>query len=220
MSLSPELKLDWCSHDAADFAVKRWHYSRILPTGKLIKIGVWEDKSFIGCVIFSRGASPYLLEKYAITAYEGCELTRVALGKHKTQVSRIVAIAIRFLRKRCPGLRLIVSFADPMEGHRGGIYQAGNWIYTGLSSGTVEYLVGGRWRHVRGVYHQTTDSTPVRNRCGKHRYVMPLDEAMRDTLSKQAKPFPKCVGSAASGTSVFQTERGGANPTSTLASSS
>jgi hypothetical protein len=29
------------NNDAAVFAVTRWHYSRVMPTGKLVKFGVW-----------------------------------------------------------------------------------------------------------------------------------------------------------------------------------
>jgi hypothetical protein len=127
------LKIDFCSHDAAKYACLNWHYSRSIPACKLFKLGVWEDEKFIGAVIFSRGASPFLLKKYDLKQTEGCELTRVALKEHQTPVSRIVAIAIKILKKKNPGLRIIISFADPERGHHGGIYQAGGWIYTGTS---------------------------------------------------------------------------------------
>ena len=41
-SLKTILKLDWCSHDAALYAVKHWHYSKSLPCSKTARIGVWE----------------------------------------------------------------------------------------------------------------------------------------------------------------------------------
>jgi len=51
------LHIDWASHVSAKFACLNWHYSKCLPVGKLVKVGVWEDKKFIGCIIFSRGAN-------------------------------------------------------------------------------------------------------------------------------------------------------------------
>jgi len=58
--MSSKLKLDWCSYAAAKYAVERWHYSQTMPSPPRVQIGVWEDDSFIGCVLFSRGASaPY-----------------------------------------------------------------------------------------------------------------------------------------------------------------
>jgi len=96
----------------------------------LVKVGAWEDGKFIGVVIFSRGATPSLLNPFDLKQNEGCELTRIALTDHTSPVSRVVRLAMQFLKRSSPELRLIVSFADPGEGHHGGIYQAGNWIYT------------------------------------------------------------------------------------------
>lgn len=192
-----ELRLDWASHDAALYAVTRWHYSAVLPTGKLVRVGAWEDGTFIGVVLFSRGASPYLGRAYDLDATELCELTRVALTGHASPVSQIVAGALRMLRESSPGLRLVVSFADPTRGHRGGIYQAGNWIYTGQSSDVLEHYVRGRWRHVRGSYHlvkNAVGTVPTRSRPGKHRYLYPLDKQMRRRLAPLALPFPQHAG--------------------------
>jgi hypothetical protein len=185
------LKIDWATHESTKYACTNWHYSKCLPTGKIVKVGVWENTRFIGVVLFSRGASPFLLEKYAISQHEGCELTRIALSNHKTPVSRIVTIALKFLLKSCPGLRLVVSFADSEQGHHGGVYQAGNWVYTGRSNSTIEYFIRGKWRHVRGAYYEKTESTLTRTRQGKHRYLMPLDEEMRRRIIKLAEPYPK-----------------------------
>jgi hypothetical protein len=125
------LRLDWASHDAARWACEKWHYAGVLPTGKLVKVGVWEDDSFRGVVLFSRGASPHLGRQYDLDHTQLCELTRIALREHDAPVSRIVSVALRFLRRSNPGLRLVVSFADPSQDHVGGIYQAGNWVFTG-----------------------------------------------------------------------------------------
>jgi len=123
-----ELKLDWCSHEAAKYAVEKWHYSQRMPVGKIVRVGAWEDKQFIGCVLFARGANNAIGIEYGLTQIEVCELVRVALHKHQSPVSRIGAIAMKLLRKASPGLRLVVSYADSEEGHHGGIYQAMNWI--------------------------------------------------------------------------------------------
>lgn len=129
-----ELKVDWASHKAASFACRNWHYSKSIPAGKLVKVGAWENGKFIGVVIFSRGATVNIGKPYKMDQTEICELTRVALTTHVTPVTRIVAIAIRMLRKQSPGMKLIISYADVDQGHEGKIYQAGNWIYEGLKN--------------------------------------------------------------------------------------
>lgn len=180
-----------CSHDAARYAVENFHYSRILPWGKSVKFGVWEAGGFIGAVVFSRGASPFLGTALELDQTEVCELTRVALKPHASPVSQVVAQAVRLFKAQNPGLRAIVSFADPKEGHVGGIYQAGNWTYTGQSNPVTEYFIDGRWRHTKGVYHHRDRVSAEQRRCpGKFRYVYPLDRAMRRQVTALALPYP------------------------------
>lgn len=225
-----DLKLDWCSHEAAKYAVTHWHYSKSLPTPPLVKIGVWESEKFIGCVLFGRGANNNMYKPYGLTVTEACELVRVALDAHQVPVSRIVTIAIKLLKKSNPKLRLIVSYADPNEGHAGGIYQAGNWIYSGQTSADFKAVdPSGRIWHSRqvsrtGVSRQYGElrRVPKHSDCqmiplaGKYRYLMPLDVEMRAQILPLAKPYPKRAGSADSGTSGFQPEGGGATPTPAL----
>jgi len=130
-----DLKVDWCSYKAAKYAVENWHYSGRMPMSKLLKLGVWEDGVFIGVVIFGNGATPFLLVRYNLSIQGGCELVRIALKKHRAPMSQIVKISIAMLKQQSPKLRLIISFADPGESHHGGIYQSGNWCYTGRSVG-------------------------------------------------------------------------------------
>ncbi len=228
--MNPTLKIDWATHEAARFAVENWHYSEVLPVPPLVKVGAWEDGKFIGVVIFSRGANNNLLKPFGLTCVEGCELTRVALTQHKTQVSRIIKMAMMFLKKNSPSLRLIVSFADPSEGHHGGIYQAGNWIYTGLRPPTTEFIApdGKQWHgrmvskdgkiKVQGKYRscwKTSQCTPVIKQ-GKHRYLMPLDTEMRKQILTLSKPYPKRASSETVDTSGNLPEKGGLIPTDAL----
>lgn len=83
----------------------------------MVKVGAWEDGKFIGVVIFSRGATVNIGKPYKMDQTEICELTRVALTNHVTPVTRIVAIAIKMLRKQSPGMKLIISYADVDQGH-------------------------------------------------------------------------------------------------------
>ena len=96
-------------------------------------------------MLYSRGASPFISRKYGLEANEFCELVRVSLGNHKAPVSKIVAVTLRLLKKQFPGIKLIVSFADMDQGHNGGIYQAGNWVYTGIGvKGMQVFIIHGK----------------------------------------------------------------------------
>lgn len=191
-----QLKIDWCSHDAAKYAVEHWHYSRSLPSSKILKIGVWEDNLFIGAIIYGWGANKDLFTPYGLKQGEGCELCRVALNKHQTPVSKILSITIKMLKKQSPDLRLIVSFADTEQGHTGAIYQATNWIYTGMSDAANEYIVNGKRLHSRSVssiYGTIKGKDFIKKIKGsrKHRYLYPLDKEMYNQVIHLSKPYPK-----------------------------
>jgi hypothetical protein len=194
-----------CSHEAAKFAVMNWHYSQKMPSGKLVKFGVWENEKFIGAVIYGRGANNRLLNPYGLQMTEGCELVRVALTKHTTPVSQIVAATMRDLKVSQPGLRLIVSFADPEQGHRGGIYQAMNWTYAGKSQAQRELVIDGKPVHKRTASAKYGTASPERitNMTGKkveygpiawkYVYLYPLDKQMRRKISKLSNEYPHAV---------------------------
>lgn len=201
---TPPLRLDWATAEATAFACKRWHYSRCVPVFKCVRIGVWEADRFIGVVLFGQGATPEIGSPYGLEGTEVCELTRIALDTHRAPVSRIVRIALAFLHKHCPGIRLVVSFADQGQGHRGGIYQAGNWTYAGGMK-THAYIVNGVQVHPKTLHsrygkggqsipwlREHIDPNASRVTVGfKHRYLMPLDEDMRARIQPLSLPYPK-----------------------------
>jgi hypothetical protein len=201
------LVLDWCSHAAAKYAVEHWHYSGTLPTPPLVKIGVWEYGKFIGVVLFGRGATPNMLKPYGLQQPEGCELTRIALSKHITPVTRIIRIAIKMLQNLSTGLRILVSYADPNQGHHGGIYQAANWTYTGSTPPGAEYRdAQGRIWHSRqvsasGVTKQygVMRAVPRLVDCekiallGKYRYLWPLDSGIKQLIKTLRLPYPSAI---------------------------
>lgn len=216
-----DLKLDWCSFAAAKYAVEHWHYSKTMPKSKIDKLGVWENGNFIGAVLFSVGATSDLVKRYGLKMTEGCELTRVALAAHVSSVSRIVSIAIRLLAKPSPGLRLIVSYADPEQNHVGGIYQAGGWVFSGMSQSSDEYIfMGKRWqgRSFRHKYSGMEHDPRVQIIKGssKYRYLYPLDSAMRQQIAPLAKPYPKRGAGEIDNAPRPNVETGGASPTAPL----
>jgi hypothetical protein len=221
-----DLRIDWATHAAAKYACENWHYSKSVPVPPLVKVGAWENGKFIGVVMFSRGASSNLLKLYGLQQDDGCELTRIALTSHTAPVSRIARLAIEFLKRNSPSLRLIVSFADPQYGHHGGIYQAGNWLYVGDTAPGAEYWHKGNrlhsrqvsekgWNIQQGVKRKTVKPSEcvVVKTSGKHRYLMPLDAEMRAQIAPLAKPYPKRAKDQASSN---PDDLGGETPTRTL----
>jgi len=225
--MSSTLKIDWATHESAKYAVEHWHYSKTLPVGKMARVGVWEDDRFVGVVIFAWGMNKDLGTPYGLKLGQCAEIVRVALARHQSAVSKILAIAIRFIKKQSSGLRLLVSFADPSEGHHGGIYQANGWQYTGTSPQSFEWLLNGKRLNRRAYTGQqfgggksSVAEIPKRaikrKVLGKHRYLMPLDKEMKKQILPLAKPYPKRASSDTRDTPSDQLGKAGARPSDAL----
>jgi hypothetical protein len=220
MSSRPELKLDWCSHEAAKYAVEKWHYSKRIPSTftKLNKIGVWEDSVFIGAVVFSTGSNKNIGAPYGLKFGGVCELVRVALNRHRTPTSRIISICTKIITKTYPAIRLIVSYAATEEGHVGTLYQAGNWLFVGDVQGGDSFIVNGRKMLNRAADCSGIDKSKHKKVRGhiRHKYLMPLDPAMRAQIEPLRKPYPKRVRSVDGDTPANHAGEGGSTPTRTL----
>lgn len=229
MSFNGNLVINWATHELAKFACEHWHYSKCIPKSKLVKVGVWENGKFIGVVIFSYGANQNLSSPYGLKKTECVELTRVALARHKTPVSKILSIAVKFLRKKCQGIKLIVSYADIDQGHHGGIYQANGWAYAGIrNAGTKSaYIINGKKIHPKTIFDRygTRAESDIRKihpdlemfrTKGKHIYLKPLDSEVAKLVQSMNKPYPKRIVSREIAVPVDQTGEEGESPITML----
>jgi hypothetical protein len=120
----------------------------------------------------------------------------------KNSESRVMGILLRLLR-RYTNIKFLISYADPALGHVGTIYQASNWIYTGLSSATPQYDLGdGRPRHSRS-FAQVFGTHSMRRfaehnikvsivpQGSKHRFVYFIDASRQADLKVMVLPYPK-----------------------------
>jgi len=198
MSSRPELHIAPCSYEAAKFAVEHWHYSGSMPAGKRVAFGVWEGGDYKGVVLFGMGANRNIGSPYGVEADEVCELTRIALRQHEWPVTKMGAIALKMLHKSNPGLRLVVSYADPAQGHHGGIYQGMNWLFVGTSVGTAMIqMPSGEVVHRKTFRSRFGHNKAKKMGCKwvqgpeKLKYLYPLDDDMREQIEPLAKPYPK-----------------------------
>jgi hypothetical protein len=194
------LRVDYCSHKAAKFACENWHYSECIPPIKNVRFGVWENNDFIGAVVYSRGVNGSIGSFAGLTQETAVELTRVALTEHDAPVSQIVSYTIDMLSEKDDGLQLLISYADPAQGHHGGIYQAMNWVYIGQTdSGSVLVDQNGNQVHTRTLnmakandYSTTEEYEKLERKSvpGKHKYVYPLTDEIEEKIKPLSKPYP------------------------------
>ena len=124
------------------------------------------------------------------------------LGQTHNLVSRIISIAVKMLKREMPGIRLLVSYADLNQGHKGKIYQATNWLYVGMTGYEASITLNGKLTHRRTINSKygTSDIQWLR-KCidpsatryegkPKFKYLLPLDDEMAEHIRSLSKPYP------------------------------
>ncbi len=184
--------------------LSRCHYLHSIPGGTKLCFGVFLENRLLGAVTL--GVGPFNAHSLVRDASpDDClTLTRLWLSDElpANSESRVIGVLLRSLRKYT-SVKFLLAYADPAQGHRGGIYQATGWLYTGLSSATPLYDLGdGVARHSRSLAHafgtHSVDhfsksglSVTLLPQSSKHRYVYFLDGAWRPRLLAPALPYPK-----------------------------
>lgn len=222
-------KIQIATNEMVEYACKNFHYSKSVPCGRKIAYSVFENKKFIGVIIYSLGANNNLAKSFNMVQGEVVELTRVALSKHQNPVSRYVSVTLKLLKKQCKSVKIVVSYADKEnQGHSGGIYQAGNWIYLGESKcSDFQYFYKGKWTHQRSINaigesnkkleKYLLQNLPKRKNSDKHKYIYCFDKELDVKYRKLQKKYPKKNASLVQErNSNFPVENGGATPTDSL----
>ncbi len=180
------------------------HYLHSLPGGTHLTFGVFNGGNLAGAI--SLGAGPFNAPSLVEGASAGdcLTLTRLWLADElpPNSESRVLGMVIRALKQNTD-LKFFLTYADPDQGHVGTIYQATNWLYTGLSDAMPMYDLGdGKLRHSRSLSHaygthsvkHFSDhgvSIKVVQQSRKHRYIYFLDPTWRSRLQVSVHPYPK-----------------------------
>ena len=209
--------------------IVKHHYSHAWPTGNFLSMGVFLDSTLIGVVTFGHPANKNNAASVGLKGRELAELTRLWIADHapKFVESRAIATCLRILR-RDSICRAVISYADPMHGHVGTVYQASNWLYLGQMQSSSMLKFSSGLMHKRAAFDRFGTDRPSRLRTvdplvcyvevpGKHKYIYAVDPQLLPALRQLAKPYPKkpsCAGPQ--GATGDQPAEGGAGPTPAL----
>jgi hypothetical protein len=189
---------DWCLNK---------HYAKRLPPIEY-PFGLFNESNVLcGIVTYGTPASSPL--RSIFPNYKLIELNRLVVneGLEKNTLSYFVSESLKML----PNPLVIASYADTSHSHHGYIYQATNWVYTGLSLPFKDYSVKGM-EHLHGATimdmsrGQENRVEWLRNKFGdnlimierprKHRYFYFIGskkdvKKMREMLPYKVEPYPK-----------------------------
>jgi hypothetical protein len=195
-----------------NFEVEPWllqkHYAkRMCPIS--YAFGLYDQEKLIGIVTYGVPASSMVRRGLCGEQWEEnvIELNRLCCNSKKNLASILVGRSLQML----PKPMIVVSYADTEQGHVGYVYQATNFIYTGLSfkkkdwaikgmehlhGATVVDMSRGQENRIKFMREKFGDDFYLKDRAQKHRYVFFVGnktqrKTMLSNLMYQAEPYPK-----------------------------
>jgi|9_EtaG_2_1085328.scaffolds.fasta_scaffold14611_5 hypothetical protein len=182
--------------------LKKVHYAKRIPSISYA-FGLYEDLDLIGVITYGSPPSSSLCvgicgEKFK---HHVIELNRLCLIKNnKNNASYLVGNSLKLL----PNPKIVVSYADTSMNHTGYIYQATNFIYTGLSDKRTEWRIKNSNMHSKTICEKytleerksNTEKFEVVDRPRKHRYIYFVGDKKQKRelfshLKYEVSPYPK-----------------------------
>lgn len=172
------------------------HYAKRWPSISYA-FGLFNNDNLVGVVTY--GTPPSAPLKRGIAGDELkesiLELNRLCLLNNKpNEASYLVSKSLRLL----PRNKIIISFADTQQNHKGIVYQASNFMYCGLSAKRTDWKVKGK-EHLhgqtiadefRGVKNR---AQAMREKYGDDFYLSPRPRKHRYIYIAGSKGFRKFV---------------------------
>ncbi len=182
------------------------HYARRIPSISYA-YGLVNNGDLVGVITYGTPPSSTLCKGICGQNYQFdvLELNRLVLKNNlPNEASRLVGQSLRLL----PTPRIVVSFADINQSHTGYVYQATNFIYTGLSTKFKDPQIKGLEHQHHATYARGLTNKQIIAKYGlenvtwvqrsrKHRYVTFVgNKKQKQTyltaLKYKAQPYPKC----------------------------
>lgn len=192
------------THAAGKSIIERYHYLHSYPGGTQLAIGIFLEEKIVGAMALGVGSFNGHALVEGATQRDCLTLSRFWLSDElpKNSASRVLGVLMGMLRRNT-SVKFLLTYADPSQGHIGTIYQATNWIYTGMSVPMSLYSIGdGAPKHsrsfsqeygIRSVRHFSSHGITLTETLQppKHRYVKFLVPSWRRYLRIPEMTYPK-----------------------------
>ena len=172
------------------------HYAKRIPSVSY-SYGLFKDNKLEGIVSYGTPPSSALRRGVAGDEYIGdvLELNRLVLRcNEKNDSSWLIANSLKLLPKN----KIIVSYADTKQNHIGYVYQASNFLYTGLSAKRSDWRIRGKEHlHSQSIGDefrgQPNRSKLIRDKYGDAFYSVPRPRKHRYVYITGSKTYKKEV---------------------------
>lgn len=181
------------------------HYSGRIVNNSYVHLGVFREGDLVGVLQFGYAMNPSHASKVVANTgnTEYLELNRMWLDDSapRNSESRAISYAMKFLKRACPAVRWVQSFADERCGRWGVVYQAANFLFLG-SHFTRFYELDGETYHSmlltahkkggqRGDHLRQNLARATERRLRQFRYIFFLKPAFKRDLRMRPQPYPK-----------------------------
>lgn len=181
------------------------HYSHRVVNNSYLHLGVFREGALEGVLQFGYMLNPARAGKVVEGTVQGeyLELNRMWLTDDapRNSESRAISYAIKYIRRACPSVAWIQSYADERCGGLGIVYQASNFVYLG-SHKCAFYLLEGETYHEmlltthkkggsRGEYLRMNINRAEKLVMRQFRYVFFLKTDWMKRLKLKIQPYPK-----------------------------
>lgn len=181
------------------------HYSRRIVNNSYVHLGVFLEGDLLGVLQFGYALSPRAMGKVVegTQVDQYLELNRMWLDDRapRNSESQALSFAVKYLRRACPRVAWIQSFADERCGAWGVVYQAANFAYLGHHWTTFYELDGETYHemlltaHVngggRGAFLRANIHRATKHRLRQFRYIYFVRQSWRKRLKLSPLPYPK-----------------------------
>lgn len=173
-----KLHIEQCGWETVKNMFLAHHYLKSMPAGIMAVYGLFDEHNFrcLGACVFTNGRIQYdgvFLEFARLWITD-------ELGKNTE--SYFVSRCLKFLQKKYPNYKGVVTWADCNIGHSGTVYRALNFAYDGKSRSVKKY----KGNNKKTIYQRTAtkDSILIGEDKPKNRFIYYFDKRERERMRK------------------------------------
>lgn len=183
------------------------HYSHKIVNNSYLHLGVYIDGAFEGVLSWGYALNPASAGKVVEGTVQGeyLELNRMWVSDDapRNSESRAISFALKYVRRACPSVAWVQSFADERCAGLGVVYQACSFLYVGCHEACFYELDGqlyhqiiatakrGRKGRCMGVYVRENLHRATRHTWRQFRYIRFLKTDWQRRLKLPVLPYPK-----------------------------
>ncbi|TDT86384.1 hypothetical protein [Pseudodesulfovibrio indicus] len=195
----------WIPSRLARELLIKHHYSHRIVNNSYCHLGVYYRRNLAGALSFGYALNPIQVGKIVPDTKTGeyMELNRMWLADvaPRNSESKALSYAFKYIKRACPSVAWVQSFADERCGRNGVVYQAANFLYCG-HHWTEFYFLDAEYYHVmllttnkkgggRGRTLRANLDRAIPLRFRQFRYVYFIKKNWRKRLALKTHPYPK-----------------------------